>query len=510
MPDDPALDVFVSYAHADNGVPLGASMPHGWVTAFAANLNQGPNALKKRLFIDHQLRPGDDFGSDLLAKVQRSATLVVLLSQNYIDSQWCGAEVEHFVRTHDADPAHPSGVFVIELFPYERLNNVPPVIAALRKRLIHAKFWFQRADAAEPTLAGYPSPQESGPDGGAHYWRVLNDLRTALDERLRRIHSEPSRPGGMQAGASALAAAAPAPKPPQELLGTVLLADTTDDLEAQRNALRLMLQAEGVQVLPEGDYVGLTPAEFEAAVAADIGQAGLFVQLLSPTPGRKGRGFDAPLPQLQFQRAQTAGLSLMQWCERLPAAGEIADAAHARLFETEYLRVTNLPDFSTGILQRLRADHARRRQAEAQARTEGAGAAGVAAARPHRRQIFLDDLAGEPGLNEQLRTLIRQQDCGVRSLPPGAPLGSDGIDVQELLRPCSAGITIYTDRSKFAAAYNRLVYFLNQVAEGDLPLARWGVYLRQGTVSSVFGIDSDEVVPVDESGLSDFLRGLSP
>ena len=63
MPDEPTLDVFVSYAHADDGIPLGSSMPHGWVTAFAANLNQGPNALKKRLFIDHQLRPGDDFGS---------------------------------------------------------------------------------------------------------------------------------------------------------------------------------------------------------------------------------------------------------------------------------------------------------------------------------------------------------------------------------------------------------------------------------------------------------------
>ena len=96
----------------------------------------------------------------------------------------------------------------------------------------------------------------------------------------------------------------------------------------------------------------------------------------------------------------------------------------------------------------------------------------------------------------------------MRSLPAGAPLGNNGIDIKELLRPCRAGITIYADRTKYATAYNRLVFFLNQVADGSLPLARWGVYLQQGTVASEFGIESDEVVPIDEHGLADFLRGL--
>ncbi|WP_299070898.1 hypothetical protein, partial [Accumulibacter sp.] len=96
----------------------------------------------------------------------------------------------------------------------------------------------------------------------------------------------------------------------------------------------------------------------------------------------------------------------------------------------------------------------------------------------------------------------------VRGLPPSAPLGNDGIDVKELLRPCRAGITIYADRSKYATAYNRLVYFLNQVAENSLEVERWGVYLEQGTVASEFGIESDDVVAVDEHGLGEFLRGL--
>jgi hypothetical protein len=127
---DSGLDVFVSYAHADNGVPLGASVQHGWVTALASNLNEGPNVFKKRFFIDHQLRPGDDFSSELLNKVERSSLLVLLLSQNYIDSQWCGRELEHFIRAHSANPEKPSDVYVVELFPYESLINVPLNIRA--------------------------------------------------------------------------------------------------------------------------------------------------------------------------------------------------------------------------------------------------------------------------------------------------------------------------------------------------------------------------------------------
>jgi len=108
----------------------------------------------------------------------------------------------------------------------------------------------------------------------------------------------------------------------------------------------------------------------------------------------------------------------------------------------------------------------------------------------------------------RLRHIIREQNCGVRSLPAAAQLGNNGIDIKELLRPCQAGITIYADRSKYATAYNRLIYLLNQVADGSLPLARWGVVLQQGTVTSEFGIESDEVVPLDEHGLANFLSGL--
>ncbi len=236
MTADPGLDVFVSYAHADNGVPVGASVPQGWVTALASNLNEGPNVFKKRFFIDHQLSPGDNFSVDLVSKVERSSLLVLLLSQNYIDSEWCGKELEHFVRSHladaadAADAAAPRDVFVVELFPYESFTHVPPVIQQLRKRLIQAKFWYQPREASAPSLAGYPSALESGPEGQTHYWSVLNGLRVALDTRLRELRAQRLASSDARPVAPAARAAAPGQRRPG--LGTVLLADTTDDLEA--------------------------------------------------------------------------------------------------------------------------------------------------------------------------------------------------------------------------------------------------------------------------------------
>jgi hypothetical protein len=490
-------DVFVSYAHADNEKPEGSSAKFGWVTTLAHNLNTGPGHYRKDLFIDHRLKPGDAFSDDLLTKVENSATLVLLLSQNYIDSKWCGKELDHFIHTHRNDPDKPADVFVVELFPFETFIRVPTNIQNLRKRLIHAKFWHQPADAASPLLAGDPTPRESGPDGEQRYWRVLTELRGAIDSRLR------SQQGVAAPGE--VAARRPSGRPALleraggALLGAVLLADTTDDLVAQRDAVKAALEPEGIVVLPEGDYVGLTPEEFDAAFASDLAQCRLFVQLLSPTVGRTGRGFSAPLPQLQFDRAVAAGVPIMQWCERLPGADELVNPAHARLFHTESLRVTSRTGFESEVIARL---------CELNQAMEGERASVELAPIAEKKLVFVDDIAGEPALNERLRDILHRANYTIRSLPPGAPLGSNGIDVAQLLKPCRAGITVFADRSKFTTVFNRLVYFLNQIAESSLPVARWGVCLTQGTAGSEFGLASEELVAIDEQGLTDFLRRL--
>jgi hypothetical protein len=482
-------DVFVSYAHADNEIAEGSSAKFGWVTTLAQNLNRGPNVYKKDLFIDHRLKPGDDFSEDLIEKVANSRLLLILLSQNYIDSKWCGKELDHFIRTHAKDPDKPTDVFVVELFPYETFERVPVNIQNLRKRLIHAKFWCQPADASSPVLAGNPTPEESGL--AREYWRARNELQVAMDSRLRAMRSAQS----VTAAEERTANATPTLRRASGSLGTVLLADVTEDLETQRNQIRAALEPEGVAVVPQGDYVGLAPQEFETAIAGDLGQSILFVQLLSPTPGRKGKGFDAPLPQLQFQHAASAKLPILQWCEQLPQPGQLVDPAHAKLFETEFVRATNLPAFQMEVIDWLKA---KRDKDQVRPQPPPTG----------KKLIFIDDIAGAPSLNQKLLALVRAANCDIRSLPPSAPLGGNGIDIVETLRHCRAGITIYADRAKLATVYNRVVFFLNQIAEASLPVARWAVYSEQVSVPGELGIVSDDVVTIGEQGLTQFLRGL--
>lgn len=491
-------DVFVSYAHADNEKPLGSAVEYGWVTTLAYNLNTGPNHYRKNLFIDHRLKPGDAFSDDLRTKVKESTLLLLLLSQNYIDSTWCGIELDYFIRTHANDPDKPADVFVVELFPFDTFTNVPSNIHKLRKRRIHAQFWHKPADASSPFLAGDPSPQESGPDGQRLYWRELHQLRNAIDLRLRTLRGDQVPPSVVVSSAGVKTVQ---PQPDATpVLGTVLLADTTDDLVPLRSAVKAALEPEGIVVLPEGDYVGLTPEEFTAEFARDAARCELFIQMLSTTAGRTAKSFTAPLPQLQFEKAVAAKLPILQWCERLPAPGEIEDPGHAQLFETSYLRATNRKAFEREILEQLRA----MKQAAQRARAAENAPIPVAA----KKLIFVDDVHGEPNLNQELRAILQSANCSIRSLPHQALLGKNGIDIAQVLKPCHAGITVFADSTKRDTVFNRLIYCLNQIAECRLPVARWGIYVTPETAGCGLGLASDDLRVIDERQLADFVSRL--
>jgi hypothetical protein len=261
-------DVFVSYAHDDNTLPDGAKAEFGWITALARNLNVGPNSLRKRIFIDHQLRAGDDFDAGLVQQVQSSAVMVLVLSRRYVESAWCGKEVELFVRARSDDPDNPQNIFVVELIPYEQLEagaEIPEPIRNLRQRRLSASFWYWFKSEGYSRVAGFPTPMEDE-DGATHYWQQRAELLQGLDGRLlelkaARQKAETDSPPATPAAASAPGQSSP-PAQPTELTvapaavsakasgPAVLLADTTEDLDERRNQVKIALQAEGIADLP--------------------------------------------------------------------------------------------------------------------------------------------------------------------------------------------------------------------------------------------------------------------
>lgn len=489
-------DIFISYAHADNEIPVHADISIGWVGALAANLNVGPNVLKKRIFIDYQLKPGDEFSDTLIEKVRDSKLLVIFLSQNYAKSAWCGKELMHFIEAHSANPEKPADVFVVELFPYELLIDLPSNIQNIRKHNIHAKFWVQPIDGSVPILAGYPTPSDNDDKVRIHYWNSLNALRTAIDSRL----NQKTAPHRESRSGTAVTTVTPESDHREAVTScTILLADVTDDLEPKRNEIKLALEAEKFLVLPDGDCIGLSIEEFNSAFPKDLERSELFVQLLSPTVGRKAKGYPAPLPQLQFQLAREASKPILQWCEQLPVTGQITDPEHAKLFETEFLRATNLSNFKSEIVEYIKTEKTRQQRINYTLNQ-------FPQKRSDTKLVFLDDFGGSEDLRKTLRNTIRQHQYEIRAIPNAIPLGNNGIDVKEILRPCLAGIMVCTDPRKYATVINRLIEYLNKRAESGLPPLLWGFLLNSNDID----IALENVVPVYEQDLASFLQGLTP
>lgn len=485
-------DVFVSYAHDDNKRPTGTLAQYGWVTALAHNLNAGAGRLQKNLFIDHQLKPGDAFGEHLRRKVERSALLLIFLSQNYAESRWCGMELEHFLKTHVDDPDKPRQVFVVEICPYESLPLVPDNIAKLRNALIHAKFWYQTADHPFSRVAGDPSPREN--DYGGYYWLQRDKLCDALDTRLHDLKLARISPSSKPLE---VPVAAPSP--------AVLLADVTDDLVPERYQVKIALEKEQIRVLPEGDYVGRSAAEVKVAFAQDAKHSRLFVQLLSATVGRTPKGGEHPLPQLQFGAAKSAGLAVMQWCQAVPEATSIGDPAHQALFETPYLYAVNLERFKDEVISKYR-NLSQAHETPVSTVTD--------AQKSPKTWVFIDDVIGDKSLSHQIRTILKQANCSIRSPPKQADEGA----IEDLLKACRGGISVYSDRRDNRTLSARLNRFLNHVAENNLSLSRWGIYFGpppdKADLVTEFGLDSEDIVLIpgtegfNQAALLDFLQNL--
>jgi hypothetical protein len=133
------------------------------------------------------------------------------------------------------------------------------------------------------------------------YINRLQDLAEHLRTRLREM-ADPQKNRS--------------PSPPTEVTGanpgTVLLAQTTDDLDEDREQVRRYLNQYGLMVLPDKMYSqgGL---DFADAFRRDLKKASLFVQLLGPLPSRQPPDLPGSYGQFQYRTAKAAGLRTLLW-----------------------------------------------------------------------------------------------------------------------------------------------------------------------------------------------------
>jgi hypothetical protein len=346
-----AHDIFVSYAQVDdltdqNGVD-------GWVTTLIKKLTNRLAQLLGRqdsfsIWFDHRLPHNVNITPEIMSTLEKTATLVVVLSPGYLASEWCQRERQFFLKLIEKRLGDDARVFLLQRDKVE-LEERPKEFGDL----LGYRFWVQDRPGKPPRILGM---SHAGSDEDA-YFDVLNDLSWELSNKLKqlKISSTPqSRPSGTTPAVIATPQVGAVTE--SACTATVYLAEVTDDLDGLRTKVTRNLQQRNIRVIPDTWYPR-EPQGFRAAVDAGLDEADLFVQLLGTLPGRKPAGLNDGYVGFQHVRARERGLPLLQW--RNPALDvqtvtrDVDDADHRALLLGASVCAVDIEDFCREIVAQV-------------------------------------------------------------------------------------------------------------------------------------------------------------
>jgi hypothetical protein len=335
-------DIFVSYAHVDNR-KFGRDA--GWVETFVENLRDGlPQKLKRGqpdIWRDLRLSSNEPFSETIRDAVTHAATLLVILSESYLTSEWCRQELALFLGAAKQTGSAIGRIFLVRL---DTLDHTywPEAFSGL----LGQKFFEQaNVDAPARTL-GTPAAN----DPGQHlYFQRLDDLSGELATKLLQMKQ-----------AAEIAVVSPGPRTPQDLQPpdnspAIFLAEATPDLDDLRDNIRRYLNQANIRVLPE-TYYDRTPQAFRTAMTADLDQSLLFVQLLGLYVGPKTSDLPKGYEGLQLDVAEDKGLPILRW--RDPDLN-VASARDQALLARAEVMVMAFEEFKREIINAVK-----KRQAE--------------------------------------------------------------------------------------------------------------------------------------------------
>lgn len=297
-------DVYISYATVDDRPAI-----RGWVSAFARNLEESlaaafgvrdPDRIWwKRSNIDEEA----SLTEQIRAKVQKSACMVVILSQGYAQSQWCRHEREAFLAALAGQPDADRRLLLIDIGNLDEQNR-PPEFSDKRPR----HFFVQPPNTTDITAReplGFPTPDPENKDH-KQFFAQIDQLSRDLYERVSTVRG---------------ATAAASPSKPNAGV-TLFVAESADDVAEEREELVRFL-SDHFHVVPAIDApLPNRWDEWQASVDAGLKASTLFVQVLGALPGRKIAGSDQKLVTAQFESARVAGKRIVSWRNTEPEAAQ--------------------------------------------------------------------------------------------------------------------------------------------------------------------------------------------
>jgi hypothetical protein len=289
-------DVFISYAHNDDD-----RFPReekGWVAQLHADLEERVKyhlGQPPRLWRDCEIRSNEDFAKKIANRLAHTATLLSVLSHNFLQRPWCQKELEEFCRSAERTYGLAVGdkrrIFKAERYPTER-ESLPPQLDGT------GMYKFYGSDPEQPS-----SVHEYRPSLGEQQWKLyflqLDTLAQDIAVTLRMMREEVQ-------GTAAVPSAG----------GTVYVAETTLDQELARNRIKKDLQDRKIAVLPQGDLPYRGP-QFEQQVREYLKQSDLSIHIFGGEYGFVPEGRQRPHTWLQhdlaLERAQDSDFRRIVW-----------------------------------------------------------------------------------------------------------------------------------------------------------------------------------------------------
>jgi hypothetical protein len=322
-------DAFISYAHLDNVELIEGR--RGWVANLHRALEVRVGQLLGKpphIWRDPKLSGNDFFEETLVERLNRVAALVTVVSPRYVRSEWTRRELSEFWKAAEQQGGvrlrEKSRIFKIVKTP------VPPEMYPPELRsLLGYEFFTVHPDTGRVRELD----EIFGPDAQREFWIKLDDLAHDLCVLLEAVE------GGKKSA-----------------IGSVFLAETTNDLREHREAIKRDLQQHGYTVLP-GMPLPLTESELKTSLSEDLAKCDMSIHLVGKNYSLVPEGRTDSLVEIQnefaIERAEKKKFSRLLW---IPSGLEVQDERQQKVIERLRMdtRLHEGADLLEGSLEDLR------------------------------------------------------------------------------------------------------------------------------------------------------------
>lgn len=253
-----APDVFISYPHLSN--KDNNEGQNGWVARFHKDLQLELDEMLGRAAVvwrDNKMSFGTDLNKAISEQLRKTKVLLCVVSPAYIESEWCRKELEEFRQL----AANNGGLTV-----GEHSRVIPVVKTPIDEDVlgfgetIFCEFFDITGDRG-----GAPQPfsQEANGYKNQTYKQQVREIAWSIRNILKAL---PETTTG-------------------DLLRTIYLAETSNDIAGERQRVKQELEARQLIVLPDKPLPATDAVEYTAAVEENLRRSFLSIHMLGRNYG---------------------------------------------------------------------------------------------------------------------------------------------------------------------------------------------------------------------------------